>query len=219
MAERIRLELEPKAPASRKKLIEVQPRNDDSIRGIPGPKSNYDPKTYPKTAQFLARRGAVQSEIADCFGVTTRTLQNWIALHPEMAEAISAGNDVFNPRVERSLAEQAIGFYADQYTWRETTKEEQKKGAERFELIPVGRKYIPPNVAATIFFLKNRMPDQWRDVQQHVVQDNRLQTPDEILGMIRDKIAQFQSEGFLKTLDLTALPAPQKRNGKGNGHA
>jgi hypothetical protein len=40
-----------------------------------------------------------------------KTLQNWINQYPELHEAIQAGNDVFNPRVERALAERAIGFY------------------------------------------------------------------------------------------------------------
>jgi hypothetical protein len=35
----------------------------------------------------------------------------------DFAAAIQAGNDVFNPRVERALAERAKGFYADQYSY------------------------------------------------------------------------------------------------------
>jgi hypothetical protein len=45
--------------------------------------------------------------------LTTRTLSNWLNDYPELREAIDAGNDVFNPRVERALAERAIGFYVD----------------------------------------------------------------------------------------------------------
>ncbi len=65
-------------------------------------------------AKFLAQRGATQAEIADCFGVTTRTLQYWIMQYPELQEAIKAGNDIFNPRVKRALAERALGYSVDE---------------------------------------------------------------------------------------------------------
>jgi hypothetical protein len=31
--------------------------------------------------------------------------------------------------------------------------------------------YYPPNVTACIFFLKNRMPDKWRDRHEQVLSD------------------------------------------------
>jgi hypothetical protein len=48
-----------------------------------GPASEYDPKHYPRYAKFLAEHGATQDEIADCFGVSTRTLLRWLAEHPD----------------------------------------------------------------------------------------------------------------------------------------
>jgi phage portal protein BeeE len=42
---------------------------DDVGHDGPGKPSPYDPKTFPRTAKFLAQRGATLSEIADCFGV------------------------------------------------------------------------------------------------------------------------------------------------------
>jgi hypothetical protein len=53
------------------------------------------------------------AEIADCFAVTTRTLSNWLAQYTELRDAVDAGNDVFNPRVERALAERALGYEVD----------------------------------------------------------------------------------------------------------
>jgi Homeodomain-like domain len=42
---------------------------------------------YVRLAKFMAQRGATQDEIADCFGVTTRTLQNWLVAYPELQSA------------------------------------------------------------------------------------------------------------------------------------
>jgi transposase-like protein len=72
---------------------------------------------FPKTAKFLAQRGATQAEIADCFDVSTRTLKYWITQYRELQEAIEAGNEVFNPRVERALAERALGYSVDVEEW------------------------------------------------------------------------------------------------------
>ena len=53
---------------------------------------------YVRMAKFMAQRGAIQSEIADAFNVSTQTITNWINQHPDFQDAIRAGNDVFNAR-------------------------------------------------------------------------------------------------------------------------
>ena len=179
-----------------------------------GAPKKYDPKTFPRTAGFLAQRGAILSEIADCFEVTTRTLSNWLNKYPELRDAVDAGNDVFNSRVERALAERAIGFYADQYTWRETTKEAQRHGAPRFELVPTARQYYPPDVTAGIYFTKNRMPEKWRDVQRREVKATTLKSADELRQQLAKEFKDLIDQGLL------ALPAPRKMkaiNPRGNG--
>jgi hypothetical protein len=85
------------------------------------------------------------------------TVIRWSVQHPEFGQAIQAGNDVFNRRVERALAERAIGFYADQFTWRATTEQQRKQGEPRYELVPTGRTYYPPDVTAAIYWTKNRI--------------------------------------------------------------
>ncbi len=78
--------------------------------------------------------------------------------YSEFQEAIQAGVDTFNARVERALAERAIGFWV-------TTKEEVRNDKGKI-IQPEERKYFPPDVTAIIFFLKNRMRDKWRDVYE-----------------------------------------------------
>ncbi|MGB6756197.1 MAG: hypothetical protein WBE71_27530, partial [Xanthobacteraceae bacterium] len=121
-------------------------------RGAP---TKYDPK-FVKTAKFLAMHGATLNEIANCFEISTRTLNHWLNQYPDLRAAVDAGNDVFNPRVERALAERAIGFYADEFGWKCN-----EKSGER-ELVVTGRKYYPPDVRAIIFYLKNKVPHEYR---------------------------------------------------------
>lgn len=205
MADRVKLAENAKAPAKRK---------DEAVEAAPMPAfgrpSKYDPEVFPRTAKFMAQRGAIQSEIADCLGVTTRTLQNWIVQFPEMQEAISVGVEAFNTRVERSLAECATGFWV---TWEEQVVV-GLGDKERIEVV-TRRKYYPPNTTAQIFFLKNRMADRYRDVQEHRVQ-GELPTAAELMEGLKERILKLNSDGLL------TLPAPRKMkeiNPKANGHS
>jgi hypothetical protein len=107
-----------------------------------GAELKYNAKQFPKAARFLAARGATQDEIAECFGVSTRILQRWLAQYPALSEAIRAGNDVFNPRVERALAERAIGYWIDE--------EEKVVINGKVARIIRRKKFIPPDVTACI---------------------------------------------------------------------
>jgi hypothetical protein len=106
-----------------------------------------------------------------------------------------------------------MGFYADKFVWRATTKEERKEGQPDYILVPTERVYYPPDVTAVIYWTKNRMPDKWRDVQKDQV-SNSFKSSEEWLVDIRNDILAPQAEGHLKTIDLTALPAPKCKNGK-----
>ena len=101
---------------TRVKLVIDNPPEEVKLPVRPGVKSIYDSEMHPlKAAKLLASRGAIQSELADCFGVTTRTITNWMLEHKEFNDAVHSGaHDMFDPRVERALAEQALGFYVDE---------------------------------------------------------------------------------------------------------
>jgi transposase-like protein len=49
---------------------------------------------FPKTAGFVASRGATIAEIADALGVTRRTLYNWLNQHPPLQQAVYAGQEL-----------------------------------------------------------------------------------------------------------------------------
>jgi hypothetical protein len=163
--------------------------------------------------RLLAQGGATQDEIGEILGVDRRTISRWILQHPEFAAAIHQGNDVFNPRVERALAERALGFYADQYSWRETTKKERKEDPTlaQFVLVPTGRTYYPPDVTAGIYWSKNRMRDKWADVQKVEVQ-GKLKSSDELLQEFNTKLLTLQKQGYLKGLKVCGLPEPEDSN-------
>jgi hypothetical protein len=93
-----------------------------------------------------------------------------------MHDAVQVGVDAFNARVERALAERAIGFFV---TIKEEIRDEQGKVIQQ-------RQYYPPDTRAIIFFLKNRMKDKHRDVHNVDVNQRRFKSPEEAMATIRN---------------------------------
>ena len=93
----------------------------------------------PEIAQRLcAKYGATGDDLAEILGVSPRTVDTWMATHPEFAAKVDDGKKVADDAVEQSLYSLAIG--------------------DKHAAIPV-----PGNVTACIFWLKNRRRQEWRD--------------------------------------------------------
>lgn len=115
---------------------------------------------YPKQAMKLAQLGATDQEIADFFEVDVRTIYRWKHEHDEFCQALKAGKDVADDRVERSLYQKAIGYEQDE------VKIFMPGNASEPVYAPFRAK-IAPDTTAAIFWLKNRRSQQWRDKQDH----------------------------------------------------
>ena len=68
----------------------------------------YKPDFADQAAE-LCRLGATDEELADHFKVCIRTIYRWRNAHQEFAEAVVAGKDHADDRVERALYSRAIG--------------------------------------------------------------------------------------------------------------
>ena len=103
-----------------------------------------------------ARNGATDKDLARIMGVSLSTLYEWKRLYPKISEAIKKGKDVVDAQVENALLKRALG-----YEYTEKMIEESSDGYKTRKTI----KFIPPDVTAQIFWLKNRRPDAWREKQ------------------------------------------------------
>lgn len=115
-------------------------------------------EAYVEGARKLARLGATDAEIADFFAIDVRTLYRWKNTHNAFCQALKAGKDEADERVERALYHRAIGYE------QEEVKIFMPGGAEEPVYAPFTAK-IAPDVTAAIFWLKNRRPQEWRDRQ------------------------------------------------------
>jgi len=75
----------------------------------PGQPTLYKPE-YCELAHNYCLLGATNEVLGDFFGVTRRTIQNWIATHPDFAEAVRRGRAVADARVVRALFDRAWDF-------------------------------------------------------------------------------------------------------------
>lgn len=117
--------------------------------------SKYKPE-YAEQARKLCLLGATDQEIADFFEVEVRTVYRWKADRDEFCQALRAGKEVADERVERSLYQLATGYE------QEEVKIFMPAQAEKPVYAPYRAK-VAPNVTAAIFWLKNRRRDEWRD--------------------------------------------------------
>ena len=98
--------------------------------------------------------GATNEELAAFFEVTRRTVDNWIARHPDFAEAVRSGRVAADARVARCLYDRAVG-------WQHTVERTVMHCGKARTLKDVVR--YPPDTQACIFWLRNRRPEMWRE--------------------------------------------------------
>jgi hypothetical protein len=98
--------------------------------------------------------GATNDELAEFFGVSPRTIDNWIAVHPDFESAVKSGRVVADSKVARGLYVRATGY--DRKVEREILHQGELKTITNIV-------HYPPNPQACIFWLRNRRRRTWRD--------------------------------------------------------
>lgn len=104
-----------------------------------------------------ARDGLTDEQIAKNIGIARGTLYEWKKRYPDIDDALKRGKDVIDAEVEEALIKAALG-----YKYQETESFAGDDGKQHEKIITRTAK---PNVTALIFWLKNRRPDKWRDLQ------------------------------------------------------
>lgn len=147
-----------------------------------GRKKSYDNDTFPLLGEKLARNGLSDKEIAKGLGIGYSTYYDYLLKYKEFSEAIKRGKKPVDVDVENALLKRAMGFeYEEKHTEVEIGSDGQPKPAK----IKTIKKLIPGDVAAMIFWLKNRSPEYWREKQE------------------------IKHEGTIQTVDLTNTPTDE----------
>lgn len=121
-------------------------------RGRP---TKLNPEIIKKTKELTAK-GKNQVKLREVLGVSESTIFNWKRFSPEFMIALREGQQEANEIVEASLFQKAIGY----------THPEEKFFC--FEGVPVKVdtvKHYAPDTEASKFWLKNRNPERWKELQ------------------------------------------------------
>lgn len=127
-----------------------------------------------------ARDGLTEAQIAQKMHIGERTLTDWKTRFPAILAALKKGKEVVDIEVENALLKRALG-----YEYTEVMDEESPDGGRKHRETV---KFIPPDVTAQIFWLKNRKPEVWREKQVVEVSEESLARAKEILGGVSSVI-------------------------------
>lgn len=138
-----------------------------------------DQKTIQKIVKLYST-GMTDEQVSLAVDICRKTLHNWKVNNPDLLHSIKEAKDVVNDLVEVSLFNRAVG-----YTYE----------SEKLFLTRDGRVvraptlvHVPPDVTSQIFWLKNRRPERWRDVQRTEIVN--VDQPKDIIKLPFEKFAE-----------------------------
>ena len=119
----------------------------------------------------FARRGLTNKQIAeDAIGISQGRLYEWIKRYPEIDEALKRGKINPDVQVENALYLSALGqtvkVKKPMKIKKRILRNDRTVSEEEEIVIVEEEQYIKPDVTAQIFWLKNRLPDRWRNTEK-----------------------------------------------------
>lgn len=126
-----------------------------------------------------AMDGLTDEQIAKNIGINRTTLYEWKKKYPDINNALKKGKTIYDVEAEQNLHKVGQGYYIEEVeTYITETNGVQTKRIKKT------KKWVPPNVTALIFWLKNRKPDVWMDRKAKEIEvknDGNLQRYFELL--------------------------------------
>ncbi|MCL4592948.1 transposase [Fusobacterium nucleatum YWH7053] len=134
-------------------------------------KSKYETDVKSRLIEIEAwkRDGLTDEQICNNLNISIQTFYTYKSKYIEFFEAIKKGKEVADIEVENALFKRAIG-----YKYKEVIKEVKEIDGKKSTYIKEVTKEMPGDVAAQIFWLKNRKPSKWKDKQDIDIEDNNV---------------------------------------------
>lgn len=134
---------------------------------------------YAKIAKSLCLLGATDKQMADAFGVSETTINNWKHQHEEFSCALKEGKLFADANVAQALYNRALGY--------EHEADDIKVVEGSIVITPTIKRY-PPDATSAIFWLKNRQPEIWRDKPESNEDESDAGKPFNITFNVREPI-------------------------------
>jgi len=144
-------------------------------------KTKYDENTFPLLAGGWAREGLTDEQIAHNLGISKDTYYRYIKKYPEFSDSIKRGKGPVDFEVENALLKRALGYsYEEDHNEIKTESikvgKQQNTAMKTFKTKRVVVKHVPPDVAACIFWLKNRRRKHWREKVEDFGSNDNIET-------------------------------------------
>lgn len=147
--------------------------------------------------QAWARAGLSDEKIAKQIGISRSTLNEWKKKHEKIREALSTGKEYANRQVENSLYKMTQGGMVKvrkAFKLKRVEFDNSGKRVSEEEYLDTCEEdqYIEPDIKAIIFWLKNKMPEEWKEKisENEMGEENKermvVLTPREINEMKED---------------------------------
>lgn len=161
--------------STRIRMKEEKANKPKHVRGIRPPSNGkcgmpqiYDAVRFPHIANRLcAEYGFTAEQLAKVFGVATRTVNDWVQIHPEFKQAVATGKDEFDgTKVENALLKRALGYEFKEETKTKIWVNSKDLDGKTVKLPGIKTvtttKELPPDPKSCMFWLVNRQRDRWK---------------------------------------------------------
>lgn len=138
-----------------------------SRKGIPNKTTRYESDILPRLSdiQEWVMQGDTVREICKKLAISPDTWYRYCKEHETLSELVTMGRSVLCNDVEKSLLKICTGY---DYEELKTIVEEDKNGKKRTK-IEKTKRHQPPSAQAISFFLRNRMPEEWSDKKELIL--------------------------------------------------
>lgn len=152
-----------------------------------------------------ARKGLSDQQIAKNIGISRSTLNEWRKKYPDISDTLKKGKEVADAEVENALYLKCIGHKMQLKKTFKVKKIEYNDAGKKIkeeENLETGEDevYIPPDTKAIIFWLTNRMREDWKERQNTQMEQEETEesgvimlAPADVEG-VKEKIEYYKAE-------------------------
>ena len=152
-----------------------------------------------------ARKGLSDQQIAKNIGISRSTLNEWRKKYPDISDTLKKGKEVADAEVENALYLKCIGHKVQLKKTFKVKKIEYNDAGKKIkeeENLETGEDevYIPPDTKAIIFWLTNRMREDWKERQNTQMEQEETEesgvimlAPADVEG-VKEKIEHYKAE-------------------------
>jgi len=158
-----------------------------------GRKSKYHEHVLPRLSEVKQWRldGKTELDIAKLLGVAYSSMQEYKIKFPEFLAVLKEANKIIVDDLKISMFQLAKGGIKTKTVKKTFINRDGKLILDKVEET---ENVSLPNVAASVFVMKNLDPENWSDKREYVNTNDYTSNQDSLLGKMREVLADNEEE-------------------------